>query len=195
MYIIKNSIVYLLSIFLAIILYKYISKKKLKFARTKTICITIIFLFVVFFSLNTFVSFSTPEEAYRFNYEGKIEFIVEGQETALVIAYDNSDKRTAIVTKSAEKWKAGAGYQTKTVSQLFKDDIGMVVLNYNNSKDYYVLISCLNDRIYSVEDSMNSSFTFSDDGRSCCAVIEDYDELYSVIVNRQSGDTVLGNNV
>ena len=191
MYILKKIVTYLLLIFFLIALYNYITKKNLRSTITKTIVSVTIVLFACFFSLNTFVYFSTPEEAYSYNYKGKIEKVVEGQQTALVIAYDNRDKSTVIVTNSMGKWKAGAGYKTKIVYQSFEDDIGVVVLNHNNSKDYYVLISCLNDKIYNVEDSMNSSFTFYDDDRSCCTVIEDYDEFYSVKITQKDGSFAL----
>ena len=85
-----------------------------------------------------FLSFSSPQEAFAYNNIGQIELTVTGEESALVAAHSGDHDTIRIVAKTGERWKAGIGLDTKTVSHKVADGVVITVYRYRSTNEYYV---------------------------------------------------------
>ena len=85
-----------------------------------------------------FLSFSSPQEAFAYNYIGQIELTVTGEESALIAARSGDHDTIRIVAKTGERWRAGIGTDIKTVSHKVADGVVITVYRYRSTNEYYV---------------------------------------------------------
>ena len=80
---------------------------------------------------NLFMTFATPEKAFKYQYNKKIDKVIDGKNTSLVI--------------------------TK-VKQAYSDGVEIQILTYKNSGDYYAVISSINQSFKHISDNISSEF-------------------------------------
>lgn len=159
------------------------------------ICLTVIVISVL--SLlpieNLFMRFDTPEAAFRYFHLGKnnIELVVEGNDSAFVIDYQNNTNTYQIIPKDDNKWKVGIGLYLKTVVHMFSDGLAVYVYQYKNTDDYYINIFDINGVESNISDNCHSQFYSlihrndlnGSDFVSYYAHIAEYNSQYYVVVN------------
>lgn len=107
---------------------------------------------------NTFLTFSTPEDAYRYVYAGDPVLIVSGTNTDLVIAKESSSVHNIeIIPKMDDGWKIGLGINMKIV-YYFSDGLSITIYQHKKSKDCYIEVATKNDGLIELRDSQNSQF-------------------------------------
>lgn len=141
---------------------------------------------------NAFVTFSSPESAYRYMYMDKVELVVEGTNTALVYGGESNDYSYTIMVKSDNGWKLGLPLEIKTnTSESLSYDFTTYVDQYKDSGEYYITIFNRDGAAASVTDNRNSKFYCLDqfsngDDKSFYsyhAYVHDLDDKYTLIVN------------
>ena len=150
--------------------------------RPLLLCIVLIlFLFSFFQPIeNIFLTFSSPDSAYRYaNLSAPdVDLIISGQDSDLVIGYEESTGVYLIIPKTVDGWKVGIGADTKMVKTVLQQDMVVHVYQYLKSEDYYVIIHCLSEKEHTVTDNYDSHFFYSQENHlmytSLQAIKEDY---------------------
>lgn len=142
-----------------------IKSSKLVFKRNyciiKAVIIAVLITLAAFVPLeNAFITFNSPEAAYRYYNIGteEIELVVSGQHSDLVIGKKNHSDVYLIVPKTANGWKLGLGIDTKKLSQTVIDTAVVSLYQYKNSNDYFLVILDTSGETLSISDSNNSDF-------------------------------------
>lgn len=120
---------------------KTIYKRKCCIAAFIAVSITVSLLYLIPFE-NAFITFSTPEKAFRYTNSWDIDNIVSGTETSFVIASKNNVNTYKIVPKTQKCWKL-ASIATKDMFQYFCNGISIHIYRYKNSSDYYIALFVL----------------------------------------------------
>lgn len=139
---------------------------------------TIVYLFPI---ENAFMTFSSPQSAYRYNHFGYVNLVINGKQTDFVVASNGDTDLYTIVPKTKEGWKIGMGSDTRIISQIITDGIVVYVYQYKNSDDYYIIISNTNEGPIKISDSRGSKFISSN--KTSSAVNKDYYTYYAYINN------------
>lgn len=139
---------------------------------------TIVYLFPI---ENAFMTFSSPQSAYRYNHFGYVNLVINGKQTDFVVASNGDTDLYSIVPKTKEGWKIGMGSDTRIISQTITDGIVIYVYQYKNSDDYYIIISNTNEGPLKISDSRGSKFISSN--KTSSAVNKDYYTYYAYINN------------
>lgn len=139
---------------------------------------TIVYLFPI---ENAFMTFSSPQSAYRYNHFGYVNLVINGKQTDFVVASNGDTDLYTIVPKTKEGWKIGMGSDTRIISQIITDGIVVYVYQYKNSDDYYIIISNTNEGPLKISDSRGSKFISSN--KTSSAVNKDYYTYYAYINN------------
>ena len=139
---------------------------------------TIVYLFPI---ENAFMTFSSPQSAYRYNHFGYVNLVINGKQTDFVVASNGDTDLYSIVPKTKEGWKIGMGSDTRIISQTITDGIVIYVYQYKNSDDYYIIISNTNEGPLKISDSCDSKFISSN--KTSSAVNKDYYTYYAYINN------------
>ena len=139
---------------------------------------TIVYLFPI---ENAFMTFSSPQSAYRYNHFGYVNLVINGKQTDFVVASNGDTDLYTIVPKTKEGWKIGMGSDTRIIYQIITDGIVVYVYQYKNSDDYYIIISNTNEGPIKISDSRGSKFISSN--KTSSAVNKDYYTYYDYINN------------
>lgn len=139
---------------------------------------TIVYLFPI---ENAFMTFSSPQSAYRYNHFGYVNLVINGKQTDFVVASNGDTDLYTIVPKTKEGWKIGMGSDTRIISRIITDGIVVYVYQYKNSDDYYIIISNTNEGPLKISDSRGSKFISSN--KTSSAVNKDYYTYYAYINN------------
>ncbi len=107
---------------------------------------------------NLFITFSSPEAAFRYMDTGIVELVVEGQETTMVIAQNGDADIWTVLPKSDNGWKLGVGKNLKTVVEKVSSDIVIYVSQYRNTEEYYIRVLNTNGGELKISDNQNSTF-------------------------------------
>lgn len=114
--------------------------------------VAILTVFSLFPPEVAFLSFSSPPEAFAYNNIGRVELTVTGEESALVAAHSGDHDTIRIVAKNGERWKAGIGWNTTTVSHKVADGVVITVYRYRSTNEYYVSLSNTNGGALDITD-------------------------------------------
>lgn len=184
----------LLFVIILLICYFVIKKKimmKERSLRMLSIFVAVIFIFVFSFIANAFISFSSPESAYRYSQNADVKLVVTGNTSDFVIGEKGDKYVLAAVPKENAKWKVGLGSYIKIVSQFFSDDVSISVYQYKNTEEYYIVVFGLKGEELTIFDNRNSSFyTLNREASvvnktyySYYAYVNAFDEQYIITVN------------
>lgn len=158
MYGLIRFIIAALILFAAVIIIKKLKPKK---DRELTACAVIFSILVAtvtsFFPFeNAFITFSSPESAYRYTEITKSDMIIEGKTTDLVVGSRNNAERLTILQKTEAGWKLGRKSRIKMVSNNTNNGISVTIYRYKTSDDFFVMIFGENGKPLQVNDTLDS---------------------------------------
>lgn len=134
-----------------------ISKKKSAYL-ISLIIITILTTLLYFIPIeNLFISFSSPENAFKYMNTWKIDSIVNGSETDLIIASKNKVNTYKIIPKTNNTWKISTDLETKKYIG-FYNGVSISVYKYKTSNDYYIALFNTDGGRIDISDNLNSKF-------------------------------------
>lgn len=108
---------------------------------------------------NLFITFNSPEAAFKYVSSEKVKFVIQGKNSDLVIGEkDVANFTYLIVPKNDNGWKVGRGLDTKLRMKKVHNGIMIYVYQYKNTGDYYVTISDMSGEKLQIEDSHDSQF-------------------------------------
>ncbi len=120
-------------------------KEKLQFNKKvfNTILILLLIasiIFLIFTVIKDHLTvFSSPEEAYcDFYSDTKIEIVVEGIVSDMVVGMEGITKKPLIIPKSEKGWKSTNGFLSKTVHQDYSEGVRITVYQYKGTQDFYI---------------------------------------------------------
>lgn len=120
------------------------------------------FLFYIPFE-NLFVTFDSPITAYNYYHVGDtaIDVRIDGENSSYVIDCESESKSTYfIIPKVEDGWKLPTLLNNQFVAFASSDKITADVIQYKNTKDYYVVIDT-NVEGLSISDDYNTEFRSS----------------------------------
>lgn len=143
---------------------------------------------------NAFVTFSSPESAYRYIYMDKAKLVVEGEESALVIGKEKDTLIYSIIPESNTGWKLGIGLDINTSTSISNSSSNIVSIwvdQYKDTEDYYITVFDSDGAALDITDNRNSKFYHLDKSSvrddetfyTYYAYVHDLDDKYSLIVN------------
>lgn len=106
-----------------------------------------------------FLDFPSPETAFAYYFDGGIKMVVQGSESALVIAEENESRGgVAIVPKVGDSWRPDMGWGI--IISATKDCDGRFVILYKHrfSEDYYIAVDNNTNKSIEISDNRNSKF-------------------------------------
>ena len=166
MYFIIRTIIFIIILIIFLVICK---RKKKKIKRNTAIIIVIIWGVILSLSYflpveNFFYTFKSPEEVFNYTREGEILIRVDGENSNMILA--NEDATTTIydiIPKSQDGWKIGNTFSTtEIVLKSYCNDSSIIVYNYKNSNDYYIILYQslveANKNLSSITDNVNTEF-------------------------------------
>lgn len=143
---------------------------------------------------NAFITFSSPESAYRYNNFGDVKLIVNGGKTDFIVGANGDEDVYAIVPKSNNGWKLGTGVETKRILQTVSDGVVIYVYQYKNTDDYYITVFDTNGGSSDIMDNHDSEFKYLETYNNALnetfytyyAYIGGFDDQYALTVNGKS---------
>lgn len=116
---------------------------------------------VLFIRLH-FITFNSPEAAYRYAYGGEVFIIVEGLESDYIIG----DKEAKYLNKSEKGWTIPIINISVTRGIKRMGSTTIYVSQYNFSDEYYVTVLNSENSSLKIEDNRNSTFYKSNNGEN-----------------------------
>lgn len=159
----------------------------------RIITILIVVLCILSFYIpveNLFITFTSLESAFKYTNFDTIKLVVEGQGSDMVICNDGNNSKH-IIPKTDKGWKMEVG--NKLLKFRNYETISMAVYQDKYSKDCYIIILDMTNKIFDVFDNQNSIFyydTLEYDVNGdinydyySYAYINNFDEKYTLTVN------------
>lgn len=153
------ALIFLVSIYLI---------KKSKVINKRPIYFISFVLAIVLFSIsylipfeNAFLTFSSPETAFKYTDSEIINQVIDGEKSNLIIAEKKEIYVYKIIPKSEHGWKLGVGLDAKTKIHKI---IGNTIINvdqYKNTDDYYITVDNAEGSTLQVSDNTNSHFKYA----------------------------------
>lgn len=146
---------------------------------------------------NLFVSFDSPEAAYRYLKDNPIIQVVDGKDTTLVVAEGSQIIPKADETDgNAGRWKLPVPNATTFQYKDVEHDVLVFLYHYKGSSEYYLRAQTMTTESVLVSDSLTSDFVFFEkripltDQKSveCFAYIPNPPKDYWVKINDQTID-------
>ncbi len=130
--------------------------------RTHVLLLVSSLILIVVLSLtpieNAFITFSSVEDSYQYNHIGKVESVIEGKATDLVVGKNNTIYNQEIIPKSQSGWKLGMPLETKTVKKVISDGLQIRVYQHSTTEECYLSVLDVNGMINEISDNIQSSF-------------------------------------
>jgi len=182
------------AIYLAIVL----TINKLKLAKKPHRVLSVVLMIVIITVLpfipfeNLFVTFPSPEAAYKYCQYGKtnIALIVPGDECDLVInKKDDGGYELDYISKTNDGWKLSVGIDSKTIVRKHHDDVTIYIDRYKKSQDYFMKVFGWQSESLDLSDNLGTEFLClqhgASDFTSCTyyAHISGFDENYKLFIN------------
>lgn len=79
---------------------------------------------------NAFLSFASPEAAYRYNHSGAVMLEINGEKTTFLVGEKGDTYEYAIIPKAKDGWKLGVGSDVDRVVQTVSNGITVQVYQY-----------------------------------------------------------------
>ncbi len=183
-----------IAIYLAFILIinKLKPTKKQRMALRLVLLIVIITLLPFIAFENLFVTFPSPEAAYKYVKFGEtnIVCIVSGNQCDLIIdKKGDSSYELDYISKKNNGWKLSTGIDSKTIFHKYHDGVTIEIYRYKKSQDYFIEVSGLQSENLNLSDNLNTEFLCLQQGSSdltpCIyyAHISDFNENYKLSIN------------
>jgi len=137
-----------------------------------------------------FFTFSTPEKAFSFMRFDQAEFVIEGQESAMVVGKNIREGYTfELIPKCSKGWRTGG--DKELVNEITCPTVPAMVVLYrcNETDEYYIRILDLGEKKLDITDSCDSVFVMPEDSLSSpgsteyFAYVSSYDENYWITIN------------
>jgi len=133
-------------LWLAISIFAVYKIRSLKIVKKRASTILIVIFFMVLLSIsamfpveNLFYNFKSPESVFNYTNSGKIDEIIYGQKSCMVIYSKwNSTGGHYVIPKSEKGYKIPRYLSTKKVSHKFDKDGIFDVYNVKGTNDYYI---------------------------------------------------------
>lgn len=106
---------------------------------------------------NIFITFSSAEKAFNYISSWKIQHIVQGSETDLIVAAKGSSDTYKILPKTEKGWKLSTGLETEKYS-VFHNGTSIDIYRNKKTDDYYIRVFNIYDERIEVSDSYGSEF-------------------------------------
>ncbi|MBR5233993.1 MAG: hypothetical protein IKW03_07265 [Clostridia bacterium] len=143
------------------------------------VCFTVLW-FIPF--ENSFLSFSTAQEAYSYYSNDDVEIMIEGSDTCLIVANNKKTRQMLIFQKQEDGWKIKNGSNV-TISGINSSDNTFCYLIYDSSsKDRYITISNIVKSELNISDNFGTEF-FKDSQNHYYAYFEKLPDDYVLTVN------------
>ena len=144
---------------IAALLIKKLKPKYEKYLWVGTaVAAVILYIGLSFFSVeNAFVTFKSPESAYKYMYLKKTDLVVSGKTTDFVVG-ERSGTNSTILQKTKNGWKLGRKNNIILVSNTVKNDVVVNIWQYRTSHDYFISVTSMdkeNNKL-TVKDTLNS---------------------------------------
>lgn len=116
-----------------------IVRKKLISILTVVLCMALLSISAMFPVENLFINFKSPQSVFNYANFGKIDEIIYGQDSCMVIyAKGNSTGGHYIIPKTEKGYKIPSYFATKKIYHKFDENALFDVYNIKNTQDYYV---------------------------------------------------------
>lgn len=107
---------------------------------------------------NAFVSFSSSENAYKYNHSADVKLTVNGGQSDFVTGEKNGANVYAIIPKSDGVFKIGMGTDIQRVSQISCKSSSVTVYKYKDTDDFYIAVAGTDSGELNVSDNRGSEF-------------------------------------
>ncbi|MCL1797931.1 MAG: hypothetical protein FWG24_06460 [Eggerthellaceae bacterium] len=113
-----------------------------------------------------FLAFSTPERAFHFQSSKRIDAVVKGEESALILTVDRAARSWTIVPGSGTSWKLLSYSNNYSIVGKYMDSLhlSLYLLNLEGTDDYFILfaqnLSQGESPVLEVMDSEGSQFGY-----------------------------------
>ena len=177
--------IFWITFFIIIFIVRCLKKKNTYSLEPKRFLLFILlFIILVTFSgfipvENAFITFSTPEQSYKYCDNSDLAYVIEGNQSAMVVS---TNKDYLIIPKSENGWKIGMRANTKTKKQLIDSGFWIFLIEHDKIEDCYIMIYSA-EKIINISDSIDTVFGVSEDCRFAYAYIEEYKDPYTVVIN------------
>ncbi len=140
---------------------------------------------------NSILTFETPEEAFDYYKTEAIDVLIEGEDSCLIVAKnDSAAQQVLIFKKNKNDWDIKTGLSVNKTNFTKTDDAFLSILSIDGSADKYVEIDNILSKELTVSDNINSEFHKAENGKYY-AYIEDFSNNYVININGDSA--VFGN--
>lgn len=129
-----------------------------------SITITVFLSFIPF--ENAFMNFSTPQEAFSYYQIGKVNYVINGNNSSMVISSNRGVNEFSIIPKSLKNdgWKIGMGYKVKNFSSNTEKNVYTHIYKFTDSNDYYIFVYVDSEEQCVISDNVGSEFYCIDSG-------------------------------
>lgn len=107
---------------------------------------------------NAFVSFSSSENAYKYNHSADVKLTVNGGQSDFVTGEKNGANVYAIIPKSDGAFKIGMGTDIQRVSQISCKSSSVTIYKYKDTDDFYIAVAGADSGELNVSDNRGSEF-------------------------------------
>ena len=140
--------------------------------------------------------YASPEEAFRYKNQGEILLVLEGEQSAYVVAEQGGNSYAYdFIARDGDVWHPVSGIQTKPIV-ITQGSVVIRIYRYRKTDDYYISITDGKGQDVEIEDNRNSyfytigdSYALADETFSMYtyyAYICDLDETYQLTVNGEA---------
>lgn len=190
---------YVFGITVFLVLLNMLNKKKL--LRKYTIillfvgCLALISLSYFIPIENLFVTFSSPENAFYYSCGSKIDEIVEGKESCMIIFSDDNRRncKQRIFPKTNSGYKIGTDFTLKNIVYQVEDEFILRIIKLKRTNEYYLILVGSSQNNVELSDNKDTFFIKNMDNvnNSVYSDVEFYayigniDENYKLYLNNK----------
>ncbi len=144
---IRIALLLIISIFIILIIKKSnIVNKRIAAAVSLTVCFVVITVSGMFPVENIFTEFKSPENVFNYMCNGKIDDIVYGKQSCMIIYSDyNKTISHLIIPKNEKGYKIPSYFYSKKVFHKFDRSGNFDIYTMKGTDDYYLLGNTLSD--------------------------------------------------
>ncbi|MBE6717093.1 MAG: hypothetical protein E7573_09240 [Ruminococcaceae bacterium] len=123
-----------------------------------TVIIVVLLSFLPF--ENLFITFKSPETAYRYIYSDKtnVTLVAEGESCDFVVGNDKDSEECLIIPKTADGWKTCRKIDTYRILHKIHGGILVYFYRYKSTDEFFVSVLNTTENQINVSDSCNSQF-------------------------------------
>lgn len=113
-----------------------------------------------------FALYSTPQETFSYYQIGKVNYVINGNNSSMVISSNRSVNEFLIIPKSLKNdgWKIGMGYKVKNFSSNTEKNVYTHIYKFTDSNDYYIFVYVDSEEQCVISDNVSSEFYCIDSG-------------------------------